>query len=222
MDGNRWWLQPVRICMMLVPVSMKASFISAERDIGDLWKVELKKWIAQDGWEKNYLQKKIYITMKEFQPHLASWMEPGLSSHISTPITSNCVWPLSLRKQLAYYCILGSAKSIVTHVLEGFHRKIMLVTWTEKFHLQRELLTLCGGGGEEVLEAEMNQGYCSTQYVSISPKECSRIEYASLSLSVPTMQASTLCVHSGYLSIIIYLSRVMETSTSKYGRSSSV
>ena len=54
--------------MMLVPVSMEASFISAERDIGDLWKAELKKWIAQDEWGKKNLQKKVDITMKEFQP----------------------------------------------------------------------------------------------------------------------------------------------------------
>ena len=43
--------------VMEVPVMMKASFVNTERDVGDYWKTELAKSMAEAGAEEKRLAK---------------------------------------------------------------------------------------------------------------------------------------------------------------------
>lgn len=69
-----------------VPVMTKASFISTERDIGEMWRRELVQSMAEAGRKEKRLAEERGRYHEGVPAITVLWMVAGVNARISTPI----------------------------------------------------------------------------------------------------------------------------------------
>lgn len=183
---------------MGIPVMTKASFIATERNIGERWKVELQESMAEAGREEKRLAEE-NGSYHEGVPAITVIVDG--SAHTNTRIMPSQVWPSSLGRQLARFCMLVYATSTAMHVPGGFHRKTMPATRTGLPLLPRWKLTsfwrgLCRLRRCTEFAISDLSGMVTAPCIQLSCRMCLDGGMPFKSSSVLTMHVSATVAHS--------------------------